>query len=224
MNIDFAPLILTFRLAVTATVILAVIGVPLAYLCAFSRQRWKYIVEPLVSMPLVLPPTVLGFYLLLIFSPQSFLGGVLETLFHARIVFSFAGLVIGSVLFSLPFMVNPIRAGFESFPRPLIEASYALGKSRVETLIHVILPNIRPALLTGVVMAFAHTVGEFGVVLMLGGSIPGVTRTASIAIFSDVEALDYASASIYSAILFAISFVILFALNLINKRGVSVVR
>jgi molybdate transport system permease protein len=224
VNIDLTPLVLTFKLAFTATLILIFIGIPIAYACAFTKRKWKYLVEPLISMPLVLPPTVLGFYLLLLFSPRSFLGNFLATTLHINVVFSFLGLVIGSVLFSLPFMVNPIRAGLESFPRPLIEASYALGKSRTETLVKVILPNIKPALLTGIVMAFAHTVGEFGVVLMMGGSIPGETRTVSIAIFSEVEALNYAGAGFYSGILFLISFAVLFALNLINKKGLGVFR
>lgn len=219
MNFDLSPLFLTFKLASVTTLILVVIGIPLAYWVAFTPRRWKYFVEPLISMPLVLPPTVLGFYILLFFSPRSFLGNFLETALHIKVVFTFLGLVIGSVLFSLPFMINPIKAGFQSFPRSLIEASYALGKSRRETLFKVILPNIKPSLLTGIVMAFAHTVGEFGVVLMVGGSIPGVTRTASIAIFSEVEALNYTSACYYSGILVLISFVILFTLNAVNQKS-----
>jgi len=222
-DLDFTPLILTFKLALTTTLILTPIGVLIAYACAFTNSRWKFFVEPMISMPLVLPPTVLGFYLLVLFSPNSFLGGFLSGTLHLDVLFSFTGLVIGSVLFSLPFLVNPVRAGFESFPRPLIEASYVLGKSRRETLFRVILPNIKPALLTGIVMAFAHTIGEFGVVLMLGGNIPGETRTASIAIFSEVEALNYSVAALYSGVLFFISFVILFVLNLVNKRSPGVI-
>src|SRR5665213_309930 len=175
MHDDLQPLLLTFQLALTVTVILFIIGVPLAYWIAFSRNRFKYIVETLVSMPLVLPPTVIGFYLLIAFSPHYFLGHFLESVLGIRVVFSFTGLVIGSVLFSLPFMVNPIKAGLQNFPRGLMNASYVLGKSPWETLRRVILPNIRPALLTGIVMAFAHTIGEFGVVLMIGGNIPGST-------------------------------------------------
>lgn len=219
MSFDLTPLVLTFKLAFVATLILVVIGIPLAYWVAFTQSRWKHIVEPLISMPLVLPPTVLGFYILLLFSPHSFLGNFLESVFHVKVVFTFLGLVIGSVLFSLPFMVNPVKAGLQNFPRSLIEASYALGKSRRETLFRVILPNIRPSLLTGVVMAFAHTVGEFGVVLMVGGSIPGETRTASIAIFSEVEALNYTQAHLYAGILVLIAFVILFGLNTLNRKA-----
>ncbi len=219
MAFDLSPLLLTFKLALVTTLLLILLGIPLAYWVSFTRSKIKYFVEPLISMPLVLPPTVLGFYILLLFSPRSPLGSFLESAFHLQVVFTFLGLVIGSVLFSLPFMVNPIKAGFQSFPKSLIEASYALGKSRSQTLFYVILPNIKPALLSGIVMAFAHTVGEFGVVLMIGGSIPGETRTASIAIFSEVEALNYANANFYSAILFVISFVILFILNTINRKA-----
>ena len=219
MSFDLNPLILTFKLASVTTLILLVIGIPLAYWISFSKSKWKYLIEPLISMPLVLPPTVLGFYLLLFFSPRSFLGNFLETFLDIKVVFTFLGLVIGSVCFSLPFMVNPIKAGFQSFPRSLIEASYVLGKSGRQTLWRVILPNIKPSLLTGIVMAFAHTVGEFGVVLMVGGSIPGETRTASIAIFSEVEALNYTTAGLYSGILVLISFVILFSLNAINRKA-----
>ena len=223
MNFDLSPLLLTFKLALAATLVLVVAGIPLAYWIAFTKRKWKYIIEPLVSMPLVLPPTVLGFYILLLFSPRSFLGNFLETYMHVNVVFTFLGLVIGSVLFSLPFMVNPIKAGFQSFPKSLIEASYALGKSERETLLKVILPNIKPSLFTGVIMAFAHTVGEFGVVLMVGGSIPGETRTASIAIFSEVEALNYTNAHFYSGVLFLIAFGILFALNVANRKGFKVI-
>ena len=223
MNFDLNPLVLTFQLALVTTVILVAVGIPLAYWVSFTRSRWKYFIEPLISMPLVLPPTVLGFYILLLFSPRAPIGNFLETFFHIKIVFTFLGLVIGSVLFSLPFMVNPIKAGFQSFPKSLIEASYALGKSKRETLLKIILPNIKPALLTGIVMAFAHTVGEFGVVLMIGGGIPTETRVASVAIFGEVEALNYANANFYSGILFVVSFVILFVLNAVNRKGFKII-
>lgn len=223
MTMDFNPLVLTFKLAAVTTLVLVVLGVPLAYWVAFTSSRWKYFVEPLISMPLVLPPTVLGFYILLLFSPRSFLGNFLETFFHIKVVFTFLGLLIGSVLFSLPFMVNPIKAGFQSFPKSLMEASYVLGKSKRETLFKVILPNMKPALWTGIVMAFAHTVGEFGVVLMIGGNIPGETRVASIAIFDNVEALRYADANAYSIVLISISFVMLFVLNFINRKDFKVI-
>ena len=216
------PLLLSLQLAFVTTVVLVVIGIPLAYWIAFSNNKLKYIVEPLASLPLVLPPTVLGFYILLLFSPKYFPGHFLESTFGLRLAFSFSGLVIGSVLFSLPFMVNPIKAGLQNFPVALIEASYVLGKSKWETLIRVILPNIKPALLTGIVMAFAHTIGEFGVVLMIGGNIPGETRLASIAIYNEVEALNYDTAGLYALVLVGISFVILLAFYYLNRKTVKI--
>lgn len=218
MNFDWAPLLLTFKLAAVTTAILLVLGVPLAYLLAFGRFHGKPLVETLVSMPLVLPPSVLGFYLLLAFSPQNFFGRLLAEHFNLQLVFSFAGLVIGSVIFSLPFMVQPIQAGFQSLPISLIEAADTLGKPRRVTLWRVLLPNIKPALLAGTVLSFAHTVGEFGVVLMIGGNIPGVTRVASLAIYDEVESLNYAAAHVYAGVLFAVTFVILLAVYLFNKR------
>jgi len=222
MTFDPRPLILTFQLAAVTTIILILLGIPLAYWLTFSLRRSRSLIEPLVSMPLVLPPTVLGFYILLFLSPHSTIGQFLDNVFHLRLVFTFWGLVLGSVVFSLPFMVNPIKSGFQNFPKGLLEASYVLGKSKRETLLKVLLPNIKPALLTGIVMTFAHTIGEFGVVLMIGGNIPGETRVASIAIFSDVEALNYSSAHFYSAILFCICFLILFALYSVNKKGLGI--
>jgi molybdate transport system permease protein len=222
MHYDLQPLLLTFQLAMVVTVILFVIGVPLAYWIVFSRNRFKYIVETFVSMPLVLPPTVIGFYLLIAFSPQYFLGHFLESVLGVRVVFSFAGLVIGSVIFSLPFMVNPIKAGLQNFPLSLMEASYILGKSSRETLFRVILPNIKPALLTGIVMAFAHTIGEFGVVLMIGGNIPGETRLASIVIYNEVEALNYDTAGLYALVLVFISFFILLVFYYLNRKSLKI--
>lgn len=218
MNIELAPLLLTFKLAAITTGILMVFGIPLGYWLAFSPRPWKSLIEPLVSMPLVLPPTVLGFYLLLVFSPHTALGAWLQHAANLRLVFTFSGLVIGSVIFSLPFMVNPIKSGFQNFPQALLEASYTLGKSKRETLFKVILPNIKPSLLTGIIMTFAHTIGEFGVVLMIGGNIPHETRVASIAIYSEVEALNYANAHFYSAVLFIICFIILYLFHSMNIK------
>jgi molybdate transport system permease protein len=195
-----------------------VIGVPLAYWIAHTRIRLKPVVETLVSMPLVLPPSVLGFYLLLAFSPQNAFGQWLEQWFHIRLVFSFEGLVMGSVIFSLPFMVQPIQAGFQNLPASLLEASRTLGKPDIVTLFRVLLPNIRPALLSGAVLSFAHTVGEFGVILMIGGNIPGVTKVASIAIYDEVESLNYAAANFYAFVLFAVTFAILLTVYMVNKK------
>lgn len=218
MTYDWQPLLLTFRLAAITTVILFVIGIPLAYWIAYTRTRFKPVVETLVSMPLVLPPSVLGFYLLLAFSPQNAFGQWLEQWFNIRLVFSFAGLVIGSVIFSLPFMVHPVQSGFQGLPVSLIEASRTLGKPDVVTLFRVLLPNIKPALLSGAVLSFAHTIGEFGVILMIGGNIPGVTKVASIAIYDEVESLNYAAANFYALVLFVVTFAILLTVYLVNRK------
>lgn len=213
---------LTFQLAAITTMVLLLIGIPLAYFLANTQSRIKPILEALISMPLVLPPTVLGFYLLLLLSPESTFGAWLLETFNLRLVFSFAGLVLGSIIYSLPFMVHPIQSGFENLPQSFSEASYTLGKSKTETLFKVLLPNIKPALLTGIVLSFAHTVGEFGVVLMIGGNIPNETKVASIAIYDEVEGLNYAVANQYALILFLFSFVILLLVYLMNRHGLRV--
>jgi molybdate transport system permease protein len=209
---------LTFRLAAITMIFLIGIGIPLAYYLAHTRSTFKPVLETIVSMPLVLPPTVIGFYMLLAFSPQGIVGTWLLDTFNIRLVFTFGGLVLGSILYSLPFMVQPVQSGFEHLPPNLAEASYTLGKSRLETLVWVLLPNMKAALLSGVVLSFAHTVGEFGVVLMIGGNIPGVTRVASIAIYDEVEALNYGLASKYAATLAIFSFIILLLVYSINMR------
>ncbi len=214
--IDWQPLLLTFKLALVTTLCLLIIGIPLAYWLAHTKSKVKPVLETLISMPLVLPPTVLGFYLLVIFSPSSTLGGWLLDTLGLQLIFSFTGLVFASILYSLPFMVHPIQAGFANLNPNLSHASYVLGKSRLKTLFRVLLPNIKPSLLTGIVLAFAHTIGEFGVVLMIGGNMPGKTKVASIAIYDEVEALNYDSANIYSFILFVITFCILLVVYLIN--------
>jgi len=188
----------------------------LAYWLAYTQSKIKPIIETLVSMPLVLPPTVLGFYLLIAFSPSNAFGTWLDQTIGLQLVFSFEGLVLGSILYSLPFMVHPIQAGFSNLSPSLREAAYVLGKSKMTTLRKVLLPNIRASLLTGIVLAFAHTIGEFGVVLMIGGNIPGETKVASIAIYDEVESLNYAAANSYSLILFALTFSILLLVYLVN--------
>jgi molybdate transport system permease protein len=224
MIFDWGPLLLTFHLAAVTTAILLLIGIPMAYWIAYTNTRFKPVVETLVSMPLVLPPSVLGFYLLLAFSPQYAFGQWLEQWLQLRLVFSFEGLVIGSVIFSLPFMMHPLQAAFEALPPSLIEASRTLGKSDLTTLFRVLLPNMKLSLLTGTVLSFAHTVGEFGVVLMIGGNIPGETRVASIAIYDEVESLNYDTANFYAGVLFVITFVILLTVYLANKKWVRAVR
>jgi molybdate transport system permease protein len=219
LNLDWGPLLLTFKLAAITTLILFLLGLPLAYSLAFSRSRFKPLFEASVSMPLVLPPSVLGFYLLLAFSPQQGLGLWLAQSFDIRLVFSFAGLVIASVIFSLPFMVHPLQSGLQNIPYSLVEASRTLGKSDLHTLFRVLLPNIKSSVLAGIVMTFAHTIGEFGVVLMIGGNIPGVTKVASIAIYDEVESLNYAAAHTYALLLSLISFAVLLLVYTNNRRA-----
>ena len=218
MPVSFQPFWLTFQLAFITTFVLFLIGIPIASFLAFTSFRFKAAIEAIVGLPLVLPPSVLGFYLLLLFSPTSFIGYWLQTAFNIRLLFSFPGLVVASVIYSLPFMVQPVQAGLQSLPHNIKQASYTLGKSRLQTLVQVLLPNIKPALLTGIVLSFAHTIGEFGLVLMIGGNIAGKTRTASIAIYDEVEALNYHTAHIYAIILLLVSFTILLVVYAANKR------
>ncbi|WP_373511087.1 molybdate ABC transporter permease subunit [Persicitalea sp.] len=212
------PLFLTFKLASLTTLILFGLALPLAYWLAYSKFRGKVLVEAIVGMPLVLPPSVLGFYLLLAFSPNHFFGNWIEEVFGLRLVFSFPGLVVASVIYSLPFMVYPLQAGLQALPASLREASYTMGKSAWTTFLKVLLPNAKSAILTALVLTFAHTVGEFGVVLMIGGNIPGVTRVASLAIYNEVEALNYPTANQYALVLFVITFAILLLVYSINNH------
>jgi molybdate transport system permease protein len=217
MSYDPAPLLLSFELAVMSTAILLIIGVPLAWWLAFSHSRFQPVAEALISMPLVLPPTVLGFYLLLLFGRGGWLWELLDP-WGIQLVFTFEGLVVASVIASVPFMVHPLQSGFRAVPPSLVEASYTLGKSRLTTLVRVLLPNMKSALLAGVILTFAHVVGEFGVVLMIGGSIPGVTKVASIAIYDEVQALNYSTANIHALILFAVTFAVLLVIYGVNRR------
>lgn len=214
--IDLTPLWLTAELAFITTIILLIISIPIAYWLAFSNFRFKPAVEAVVSLPLVLPPSVLGFYLLIAFSPQNKFGKFLDNFFDLRLVFTFEGLIIASVIYSLPFMVHPLQAGLKNLPLSLREAAYTLGKSKFTTLTKVLLPNIKSSVLMGLVLTFAHTVGEFGVVLFVGGSIPGETKVVSIAIYDEVQSMNYDVANIYAGILFGFTFLILLGVYLIN--------
>lgn len=214
--INWDPLIITFQLALVTTFFLLLVSIPLAYWLAYSKSKIKPVIETLVSMPLVLPPTVLGFYFLMAFSPGNAFGSMLNEWFGIKLVFSFGGLVVASIIYSLPFMVHPIQSGFSSLSTSLLEASYVMGKSKITTLVKVLLPNIKSSILTGIVLGFAHTIGEFGVVLMIGGNIPGKTKVASIAIYDEVESLNYVNANVYSLILFSITFCILLTVYLVN--------
>ncbi|MCX2473418.1 molybdate ABC transporter permease subunit [Pedobacter sp. MC2016-05] len=218
---DLEPIWLSLRLAAITTILLLFIGVPIAYWLSRKQTVLKLIAEALITMPLVLPPSVLGFYLLLAFSPSNAFGEWLQAHFDLQLVFSFKGLVIASIIYSLPFMVSPIKAAFSHLPKSMAEASYIMGKSKTQTFFKVLLPNIKASIFTAVVLTFAHTLGEFGVVLMIGGNIPGQTKVASIAIYDAVETMDYVSANAYALILFAITFIIVVGVFIINRNAVK---
>jgi molybdate transport system permease protein len=218
---DLEPIWLSIKLAILTTIILLIIGIPIAFWLSRKNSIGRLILEAFITMPLVLPPSVLGFYLLLAFSPNNSLGHCLQQHFDIQLVFSFEGLVVASLIYSLPFMISPIKSAFAQLPKSLAEASYTMGKSKTETFLHVQLPNIKSSILTAAVLTFAHTLGEFGVVLMIGGNIPGVTKVASIAIYDAVETMDYAAANDYALILFAITFTIVLAVFLFNRNAVK---
>jgi len=215
---DWQALWLTIRLAALVAAILVVLGLPIAYWITYSRWRWKFLAEAVVALPLVLPPTVLGFYLLVALGPRSPLGRGWQSLTGHTLAFTFEGLVIGSILYSLPFAVQPFAASFAAVDTRLIAASATLGVSKLGTFFRVILPLSVPGLVTGIALSFAHTMGEFGVVLMVGGNIPGVTRTVSIEIYDQVQAFNYAAANATALVLLAISFVVLSAVYALNRR------
>lgn len=216
---DWQAVGLSLRLAAWTSAILLVMGLPLAAWLARSRWRWKFLVEAVVALPIVLPPTVLGFYVLVALGPRSPLGQAWFRATGSTLPFTFEGLLVASVLYSLPFAVQPFAAGLAAVDRHLVEASWSLGASRLATFFRVQVPLARPGIVTGLVLSFAHTLGEFGVVLMVGGNLPGVTRTVSIAIYDDVQALDYAAAARTSALLLAISFTVLAVTYGIQRRA-----
>lgn len=215
---DWQAIWLTLQLASSTTAILFVLGLPLAYWLATSRWPGRFLLEAFVTLPLILPPTVLGFYLLVALGPQSPIGHWYEQLTGGRLPFSFTGILLGSVVGNLPFAVRPFIAAFAALDRRLIEASWCLGASRFETFYRITLPLCWPGILTGLVLTFAHAVGEFGVVLMLGGNIPGITRTLSISIYDNVQAMNYATAGRTALLLVAFSFAVLCITHLLNRR------
>ena len=215
---DWQAILLSVKLASATTAILLALGVPLAYWLAFSKRRWKFLVEAIVALPLVLPPTVLGFYVLLALGPRSPAGAIYARLTGGILPFSFPGLLIASVLYSLPFTVQPVAAAFTALDRRLIEASWSLGVSRAATFRRIVLPLSLPGIATGAILSFAHTLGEFGVVLMVGGNIAGVTRTVSISIYDQVQALDYAAATQTSLFLLLFSFLVLALTYALQRR------
>jgi len=216
MNIE--PFALTAKLAVITAGLLVVIGLPIAYWITFSRWRWKFLIEALVAMPLVLPPTVLGFYLLVAFGANTWFGRWYTSLSGHTLAFTFEGLVVGSIIYSLPFAVQPFAASFAAVDPSLLSASALLGASRLRTFFRIVLPLSVPGLVTGVVLSFAHTVGEFGVVLMIGGNIPGVTRTVSIDIYDQAQAANYYAANHTALILLIFAFSVLALVYALNRR------
>ena len=220
---DVIALLLTLKLAAVTTLILLLFGTPLAWWLARSRHRWRFIIEALVALPLVLPPTVLGFYLLIALGPRGIVGSALEAMGGTHLAFTFSGLVVGSVIYSLPFVVQPLRDAFATIGQRPLEVAASLGASPIERFVSVALPLARPGYLTASVLGFAHTLGEFGVVLMVGGNIPGETQVLSIAIYDHVEALEYGEAHRLAGGLLVLSFVMLLSVYAVNRR-VSLVR
>ena len=216
-SLDYTPFILSFKLAGLTTFILFLISLPLAWFLSQTRSKAKPFLEAITALPIVLPPSVLGFYILVSLSQNSPLGAFFENVFGVSLVFNFTSLVIASCFYSLPFMVQPLQGGFESMNKNMIEASYIAGKSQVQTVLQVVLPNMKPAVLTAIIITFAHTVGEFGVVLMVGGSIESETKVASVAIYEMVEMMDYKGAHIYSGLMVFLSFIILLAVYTFNS-------
>ena len=217
-NLDYEPFLLSFKLAGLTTIILFILSLPLAWYLSQTSSRVKPFLEALTALPIVLPPSVLGFYMLVALSQNSPIGIFFEDVFGVKLVFNFTGLVVASCFYSLPFMVQPLQSGFSTLNKNMLEASYISGKSRFETIMKVALPNMKPALLSAIIVTFAHTVGEFGVVLMVGGSIPGETKVASVAIYEMVEIMEYQSAHIYSAIMLIISFLVLLSVYMFNSK------
>ncbi len=216
---DMSAVWLAFKLASVVTLILLLIGTPLAWWLARTRSAWCSVIAALVALPIVLPPTVIGFYLLVMMGPNGPIGHLTQTLGIGLLPFTFAGLVIASVFYSLPFVVQPLRNAFESIPEQVLESAATLRASSSDTFFSVVLPLAKPGYLTAAVLGFAHTVGEFGVVLMIGGNIPGQTRLVSVQIYDHVEAMEYASAHWLSAGMLAFSFVLLLLLYSFNPTG-----
>lgn len=215
---DWSPIILSLQLAFVTTLLLFILAIPVANWLSSTSSKLKPVIEAMISLPLVLPPTVLGFYLLLAFSPNNAFGQWLQETIGLQLIFSFPGLVLASMIYSLPFMIQPIQSGLSGLSLNMKESSCVLGKSKWETLLKVSLPNIKPSIITALVLSFAHTIGEFGVVLMIGGNIPGVTKVASIAIYDEVESLNYAAAHQYALILLIMTFGILLTVYSLNKK------
>jgi len=218
-EVNWIPLYLSGKLSVVATVILVVLAVPLSYFLAFSRFRAKSLLNAIINLPLVLPPTVLGFYLLFVMGPKGFLGSVWEWLTNSSLIFSFSGIVLASLVYSLPFAVQPMKTAFAKIDIRLLESAHVLGLSPIATFLRVVLPNSLNGIVASAILVFVHTLGEFGVILMVGGSIPGKTKVGSIAIYEAVEALRYKEAGIMSLVLLLICYTVLIMVNILSKKN-----
>lgn len=215
--IEWQAIALTLKLALVSTSLLLVVGIPLAWWLSQTQSKFKSAIEALITLPLILPPTVLGYYLLVAFSSDGILGSLWGTLFGSSLVFSFSGLVLGSMLYSLPFVVQPIRDGFKNVDKNLLDIARTMGASSWQRFWLVSVPLARPMMITGAVLGFAHTIGEFGVVLLIGGNIPGETRVVSIALFDYVESLQMQEANVLAGILLVFSFVVLLGVNMLSR-------
>jgi len=216
--VNWTAIWVTVKLASLTAAALGIVGLPIAYWLTYSKWRWKFLIESIVALPLVLPPTVLGFYILVAIGPHSPIGRFYTDVVGQPLPFSFQGLLLASILYSLPFAVQPFATAFEQVDRKLVEASWTLGLSKVQTFFKLIVPLSTAGLVTGIVLSFAHTLGEFGVVLMVGGNIDGVTRTVSIDIYDDVQALNYAGAATTAGFLLIVSYVVLLAVYAVNRK------
>lgn len=217
---DYTPFYITFKLACFTTLILLVIGLPVAYFLAFSKWKGRVFLESLMMLPIILPPTVLGFYFLIYLGPASSVGAFIYEYFGISLAFSFEGILLGSLIFCTPFMLTPIMNGFRSIPKNLIESTYLLNKSRINALWYVFIPYIKKGILNGVLLTFAHTIGEFGLVLMIGGKMKE-TNVASVAIYDQMNAMNYESVHIYALILLLVSFVLIVCLNIFTRNSRS---
>jgi len=218
-NINFTPLYLSLYLAFISTFILITLGIPISWwLSKTNKNKIKKIIETIIALPLVLPPTILGFYILILFNPTTTFGKIWTYIFQTNLAFSMSGLILGSIIYSLPFAIQPIQIAFEKIDKNIIYQTQILQYSKIKTFIKIIIPLSKNGIITAAILSFAHTLGEFGVVLMIGGNIPGKTQVISIAIYESVELLDYSSTHILSAIILIISFIILLILFNINKK------
>jgi molybdate transport system permease protein len=217
--LDWVPLLVTLKLAVVSTLVLMVLSAPLAYFIAFSEMRGKTFIEALISLPTALPPTVIGFYLLIAMGPNGFVGRMWSTFTDRKLLFSFTGIAVAAVIFSLPYAVQPMKAAFQKIDRRLIENAYVLGLTKRATFFRVIIPNSTAGIAASAILVFLHSMGAFGVLIMVGGSIPGETKVASIAIYEAVEAMDYRAAGILSLALIPVSFAFLLLVNKLNKAS-----